>query len=581
MYNSLKQITALSAGIALGLTACSAEPASQTSISIETIERAEQILQPWVSDDAPGVSVALSWNDEVVFARGAGLANLEHEQPITPESVFQAASVSKQFTAFATLLLVFEGAIGLNDDIRDYVPELKETEKAVTVRHLLNHTSGLKERNTLARMAGWMADDIRTEAQYMELVSRQRGVNFAAGDEVEYSNTGYALLAEIVARVSGQSFQSFMEDRVFKPLDMNQTRFPQSRNAFIPRRASSYYPSRNGFKNVIAASEATGPTGLYTTSLDLLKWAENFETQKVGDPAIFEMMAARSKAANGDDATFARGQELRPYNGLETWSHGGRDAGYRSFLLRIPGQDFELSILSNRTDFDTADMAFALTDVFLEAAPEYQPEPTEPWTPASPEALEAFAGDYELYPGTMFSLRVEKGGLTFGQFGMPRDGLEPLAQIGRREFLLNRYPELALRFLPPENGVSPGFGYRIGLHGTIMAKRLDLAPFEPALVNLDAFTGRYESAELGAQYEVFIQDGKLTAKHMRLPAFALSPYQKDVFAAQGGPLQKVEFIRDADEAVIGFYASAALAERIKFRRARSGRDDVDGNSPTE
>lgn len=530
------------------------------------IEAAEAIIAPWLSETAPGIAVAVSLNDEVIFARGAGLANLEHKLSITPDSVFQVASVSKQFTAFATLLLVSEGKVDLGADIRTYLPQLKETPRIITVRQLLDHMSGLRERNTLAAMAGWMADDVQTEAQMMKLVARQSGVNFLAGEEFEYSNTGYALLAEIVARVSGQSFQSFMQDRVFAPLDMNDTRIPDSRNDLIQGRASSYYPDGDAFRNIVVAGEGIGSTGIYTSALDLLKWAENFETQTVGDDAVFAMMAQRSVAANGKVSTFAKGQELRPYKGLQTWSHGGRDAGYRSFVLRVPNEDFELSIVSNRTDFDTAEMAFALVDAFLSGSADFEETAPAPFGPATPAQFAAYAGDYEIQPGVVFSVRAEKDGLTFAELGAPRGELEPLSQTGEREFMLNAHAGLSLTFEPPVDGRSKGFSYQIGLHGAIEAKRIDLLPFDAENVDLAGYEGMFYSADLDTSYRLTLVDGALVAKHMRLPAFSLSPFQEDVLTASEGPLQKVEFFRDAEGQPAGFYASAALAERVKFVR---------------
>lgn len=524
---------------------------------------ADELIAPWVSDTDPGVAVAVSLNDEVVFARGAGLANLEHGLPITPNSAFQAASVSKQFTAFAVFLLVSEGEVDLDADVRAYIPELPLTDPVITVQHLLDHTSGLREQNTLAAMAGWMPDDIHTRAQLLGLISRQRGVNFPAGSEIEYSNTGYALLAEIVARVSGQSFSSFMETRVFAPLGMRQTRFPEGRNTLISDRASSYYWGGDGFRSVVAASEGTGSTGLYTSVLDLLRWAENFETREVGGADVFAMMEARFQAANGDVSTFGRGQERRFYNGLETWSHGGRDAGYRSFLLRVPDKDFEVAVLSNRTDFDTAEMAFALLDEFLRDDPDYRREEIANWSPATPQQLAAYAGDYEIYPGVIFAIRSERGGLTITSPGAARDDLQPLQQVGPGEFLFNESPEQVLVFDEPVDGRSPALGFRLGLHGTIEVSRVELASFDPDGVELDDYTGRCHSDELNTFYDLTRTDDSLVATHPRLSPFTLTPYQPDVFAG-AGPLQKLEWVRDSDGQVTGFFASSALAERVDF-----------------
>ena len=563
MFIPAKLKPAFAMTLALSLGACLAAPDELPMGASPAVAAADQVLAPWLSTEAPGVSVAVSWNDEIVYARGAGMANLEHQVSLTPTSVFQVASVSKQVTAFAILLLVADGKVELDADIRTYISDFPETDRTITVRHLLDHTSGLRERNTLAGMAGWMADDIRTEAQMRALVKRQAGVNFAAGDEIEYSNTGYAVLAEIVEETSGQTFQVFTKTRIFDPLQMTQTQFPDTRNAFIPGRASSYYPDQDGFKNVIVASETTGSTGLYTSPLDLLKWAENFETQTVGDPIVFELMAERFDAKNGDASTFAKGQELRTYKGFETWSHGGTDAGYRSFLLRVPSADLDVAVISNRTDFDKADFAFDLADAFLfdgGVAPDDRPEN---WDPATAEDLASYAGDYEIFPGAIFALRAMPEGLTFAMSGAPREGLEPLTQIGPREFLLSAAPERTLIFEAPTASQSESVGYRLGRDGVLKAPRIELAPFEPSTVDLNAFTGRCESPELQTQYDLQVQDGTLTAAHARLPSFGLTPYQTDTFVGQG-PLQKLEFERHENGLIRGFHAYAPLAERVWF-----------------
>ena len=485
--------TAFASVLALSFASCSAlQDALSAQTDLSTLA-ADEVIAPWVSTDAPGVSVAVSRNDEIVYARGAGMANLDHDVPLSPTSVFQVASVSKQITAFATLLLVADGEVDLDADIQTYISDFPKTETVITVRHLLDHTSGLRERNTLAEMAGWMLDDVSTEAQMRALIKRQQGINFAAGTEIEYSNTGYALLAEIVEQVSGQTFQAFTKERIFDPLKMTQSKFPDNRHATIKERASSYYPDQTGFGNVIVASETYGSTGLYTSALDLLKWAENFETQTVGDPMVFDLMAERFEAENGDGSTFAKGQELRMYKGFETWSHGGTDAGYRSFLLRVPSEDLEIAVIANRTDFDKAAFAFELADAFLFADGIAPIDTDQNWVPATGEDFAAYAGDYEIFPGVIFALRAEAGGLTFATYGTPRSDLEPLQQIGPREFLLNAEPELALIFDAPVNGQSARVGYRLGMDGVINAPRIDLTPFDASSVDLSAYVGRCES----------------------------------------------------------------------------------------
>jgi CubicO group peptidase (beta-lactamase class C family) len=566
MFANLPAAHLMGAVLSLTLSACSLSEPGPSFVDEPVTQAAQALVEPWVSGTAPGVAVAVALDGELVWARGAGLASLEHGVPIAPDTVFQVASVSKQFTAFAVLLLASDGAISLDDDIRDYLPELAAPPQTITVRHLLDHAGGLREQGTLTAMAGWLDDDIRTRDQLLGLNARQRGVNFPAGSEIEYSNTGYTLLAEIVARVSDLSFDAFTRTRMFEPLGMTATRFRGDRNALIPDRATSYFPSGDSFAPIISAGETIGSTGLYTNALDLLTWSRNFETRQVGSDFVFEQMAERNHASNGAPAIFGRGQERRMVNGLETWSHGGRDAGYRSFVLRVPEHGFALSILSNRTDFDTAALAFDLVELFLADAPEYQPEADPDWTEASRAELDTYAGHYEIYPGVIFTISADEGGLKFAQFGAPGGEAVTLPQIGPREFQLSAATDIALVFEAPEGGVSPGLDYRIGLHGTIPGRRIDLAPFDPASVRLADYAGLYESEELATRYVLTVQDGVLVADHARRPAFSFTPYQVDTFLSLSGPLQAVTFTRDGNGQVSGMLASAALAENVRFER---------------
>ncbi|WP_417487473.1 serine hydrolase domain-containing protein [Maricaulis sp.] len=566
MFSNFPAARLLGVVVSLSLTACSGLAPAPDFVDEPETRAAQSLIEPWKSDIAPGVAVAVAMEGEPVWMDAAGLANLEHAVPIAPDTVFQVASVAKQFTAFAVLLLASEGAISLDDDIRDYIPELFEPPQPVTVRHLLDHAGGLREQHTLTTMAGWLDDDIRTRDQVMALNARQRGVNFPAGSEIEYSNTGYTLLAELVARISGMSFDEFTRTRMFEPIGMTATRFDGDRNALIRGRATSYYPSRDSFAPIIAAGETIGSTGLHTNAPDLLAWGRNFETRDVGNAFVFDQMAERNHADNGDAAIFGRGQERRIHNGLETWSHGGRDAGYRSFLLRVPAHGFTLVILSNRTDFDTADLAFDLVDLFLGDRPEYRLPASPDWTPATRAELDQYVGHYEVYPGIIFTISANDDGLGFAQYGAPGGETTILPQIGPHEFRLSATPDLALVFEAPQNAQSPGLRYRIGLHGTIPGRRIELDPFDPASMNLADYAGVYESAELATRYVLNVQNGVLVADHARRPSFSLTPYQTDSFLGLSGPLQAIAFTRDASGAVTGMTASASLAENVRFER---------------
>jgi len=558
--------------LALAVTLTSASQCADTGNgpSLEQrLAQAQALIEPWASDNAPGLAVAVSLDDSVVFERGAGLANVEHGVAITPQTAFQVASVSKQFTAFAVLLLASEGRIDLDADIRTYVPELAPTPEPITITHLLDHTGGLREITSLTVMGGWLEDDIRERSRDLELILRQEGVNFPAGARVEYSNTGYMLLAETVARVSGVSFPAFVENRIFDPLGMERSAFRETRHDLIENRALSYFPTTDSFGAVIAANDTVGSTGLYTTVGDLLLWADNFETRRVGDDFVFDHMAERATAQDGADSVFAKGQELRIYNGIETWSHGGTDAGFRSFLLRAPEHDLDISLASNRTDFDSAGLAFALLDAFLDGAEGHAPQAGDDWSPATPDELAAFAGDYEIQPGMIFTIARTGDGLAFGALGAELEDFQAIPQVGERRFMLNPNADVTLVFDAPDGARSAGFDYTIGLHGSIRALRVELAPYDPTGLDLASYEGVYDSEELGTSYTVTVVDGVLTANHSRRPSLTLTPYQTDTFSSMNGGIRKAAFVRNSAGEITGFRASAPLVENVTFQRRPS------------
>lgn len=539
---------------------------AQPSDPVETsrLEAAEALLERWRGGAGPGLAVSVLRDGETVFSAGAGLANLEYAVPIGPDTPVHAASVSKQFTAFSIMLLADDGLLALDDDIRTYLPGLHARPETVTIRHLLDHMGGYREQSTLFGMAGWRGDDVTTQAQQWRLLARQRGANFQAGAHMEYSNTGYAMLARIVERVSGLSFEEFTRTRIFDPLGMDATRFYTDPSRPLPGRAWSYAPDGDGYAFQPFNYQLVGSTGLQTSTADLLLWAENFETRSIGSDAVFAMMAERATAGDGQASTFARGQERRTFHGLDTWSHGGRDAGFRAFLLRVPEAHFAVSVLANRSDIDAAEIAFAMFDVFLADAPGYEAEPLPVWEPATPGQLAAYSGDYEIFPGLIFTISTDGEGLFFAPRGSGQGS--PMPQIGEHVFSLNPGLNIAVEFVVDPEGAVTAFNYVIGLNGSIPAPRIELAPFDAEGLDLSVYTGRYYSEELVAEYEVSLEDGVLRATHLRLPVIELSPYQSDIFAGDSSSVRKVEFVRGPDGTVIGCRISGALANDVGFAR---------------
>ena len=323
-------------------------------------------------DTTPGVAVLIAEGDSILFAKGYGMANLEYGIPVDTATVFQVASVSKQFTAFAIYLLAADGLIDLNDEADQYLPELTHFAPAIRVDHLLSHTSGLKDHLALLTFAGWRMDEYVNNDQILRLVARQRELNFAPGSQFRYSNTNYVLLAEIIERVSGQSLNAFLQERVFRPLGMTRTQCYDDPRRLIPGRAYGYNYTDGRYEKESLHQGYVGSTGLFTTAADLAKWDSNFYDPVVGDAAL---IAAFNAAATLDDGAtvysdeqlgirHAKGQFLRDYRGLTSFIHTGSDGGFRSFLGRWPAQRFTVILLSNDTRFAPYPNGFGFAEIY-------------------------------------------------------------------------------------------------------------------------------------------------------------------------------------------------------------------------
>jgi CubicO group peptidase (beta-lactamase class C family) len=341
------------------------------------------------SADGPGAAVAVVRDGKIIYSKGFGHSDLEHDAHITPTTVFHIASVSKQFTAFAIAMLADQGKLSIHDDIRKYLPEMHDFGTPITINHLVHHTSGLRDQWNLLMLAGWRLDDVITKDQIMRLVSKQRELNFKPGEEMVYCNTGFTLMAEIVSRVTGQSFADWTQENIFKPLDMSNTLFYDDHEKIVYNRAYSYQIGTDGFRKSVLSYANAGATSLFTTVEDLSKWANNFDDMKVGNERVMKMMEERFVLNNGDTISYAFGQSIGKHKGLRTISHGGADAGYRSYFLRFPDQHMAISVFSNLGSFNPGGLAYMIADLYL--ADELKPDPTAaPGPEQTPEEGETF-----------------------------------------------------------------------------------------------------------------------------------------------------------------------------------------------
>lgn len=381
-------------------------------LATEPEKQIEQVVNAILHLDGkvgPGVSVGVVQNGKMLFSKGFGFADIESEEKVTPQTIFHVASVSKQFTAFSIALLADQGKLSLKDDIRKYLPEMYNFGTTITIDHLIHHTSGLRDQWNLLAMAGWRLDDVITKNQILRLISKQRELNFKPGDEMVYCNTGYTLLAEIVSRISGKSFADWTQENIFQPLGMKNTLFYDDHEKIVKGRAYSYHSDNNGFKKSVLSYANAGATSLFTTPEDLSLWAMNFETMKVGNKHVMELMDQRFILNKGDTISYAFAQDIGKYKGLNTRAHSGGDAGFRSFLLRFPDQHFAVSVFSNLASFNPGNLSYQIAELYLkdeliEEKPKANeaPAPEEKKNPFDPSKVKLSE-----FVGTFYSQELE------------------------------------------------------------------------------------------------------------------------------------------------------------------------------
>jgi CubicO group peptidase (beta-lactamase class C family) len=394
--------------------------ANVASADVDRSQRVDQIFKDWTRTDGPGCAVEVSQDGNIVLERGYGMADLEQGVAIRPDTVFNIASLSKQFTAVSLLLLQEQGKLSLDDDIRKYLSEVPDYGKRITLRHLANHTSGLRDLPSVLALAGWNWLDAVPEQYALDVIARQKHLNFEPGSKYSYSNSGYYLMAVVVERVSGQRFSEFTRDHIFQPLGMLHSRFYDDRRMIMKSRAIGHVKLPGGGFGVWRPTyEIVGDGALLTTVQDMALWDRNFLNPKLGrNPE--RLLADLTQVAvlnDGKPLDYALGLAIEKYRGLPTVGHGGSVPGYNTFMLRFPEQKFATTILCNIGGGPARAAAKAIADIYLdgkfpEAAeapkPREQPEAPPPAQrqPAIAE-LQKFAGTYyseEL--GTTYTFKI-------------------------------------------------------------------------------------------------------------------------------------------------------------------------------
>ena len=522
---------------------------------------------------SPGCAVGVYRAGEIVFSKGYGLADLKAKERITARTVFDVASLSKQFTAYAIALLAQEGRLSLDEEVQKYVPELPRLAHSITIRHLVHHTSGLREYGALMELTGWRLDEPLSRSDVVALLNRQRELNFTPGERHEYNNTNYLLMAMIVERVTGQSFKEYATRKIFRPLGMASTyvRYPTDP---VPKRAINYTGRPDGSyipNRVWDRAYGVGVANVHTSIEDLAKWDRNFFRPIVGDDNLVRTVYSPSKLNSGKSTSYAYGLDLGTHRGMRTVSHGGIGGG--SFhLLRLPDQRLSVATLCNRYAFganapDTWTLSRQVADVFLtdrtdEGSSESNPS-LPPAIAASTAELAKHVGSYWKDSGPPLNIKLDKGQLVEIEGGKAY----PLVPIGLG------------RFRNPEGTATYSFDGRDGRMLTYYEVPTDFTAvgerrpqWSPRRAELQGSVGKFCSPEVPVCWSLLFVGDVLVLRRPRFPDAILSPAYPGTFLLVdsdeiGTRSMRLVLQRSANSPVQGFSVFRGRVGGVSFQRA--------------
>jgi CubicO group peptidase (beta-lactamase class C family) len=510
----------------------------------------DRIFAKWTAS-TPGCAVGVSVAGKPALARAYGMADLEHGVANAADTIFESGSVAKQFTAAAVLLLARDGKLSLDDQVRKYIPELPDYGMPLTIRHMLTHTSGLRDWGSVAGIGGWpRGSRTYTHEHVLDIVSRQHALNFTPGTRYSYCNTGYNLSAILVSRVSGMSFAEFTKRRIFEPLGMTRSSWRDDYTRIVKDRAIAYAPESDGFHQSMPFENVHGNGGMLTTVGDLLKWAANFASPKVGDAAFVGTQIEPGRFNDGRAHGYALGLQVGVYKGVRAISHGGATAGYRTQLSVYPDQNVTVAVLCNAANADAGGAANAVADIYLGNNLKAPAPPSSTYTLTNAD-----------YAAALGLFRDTSTGLTYR---VVRDG--DSVRIERGPDLVAMSPT---EFRTSDGGakwelVDGGKAARYSdEYATVMAFE-KVSAAEPSAAQFQEFAGAYVSTEAETSMTAAIEDGTLVLKRRPAVTIKLTPVYADAFTAPG--LGLVIFQRDAARRVEALSVRQDRVWDLRFAR---------------
>jgi CubicO group peptidase (beta-lactamase class C family) len=529
----------------------------------------DAVFADYDSTTSPGCSLGVVRGGELVYKRGYGMANLEYGIALSPRSVFRTASVGKQFTAMAIAILDQQGKLSLDDALSKHFPEFPGWADDVTIRHLVHHTSGIRDYLTLAWLAGKGDEEYYSDEYAIDLLAGQKSLNFAPGEEHLYSNSGYLLLAHTVKRVTGSTLREWAAENLFGALGMENSHFHDDHTHIVPYRADGYAPTEDGFSISMTTLDMVGDGGVYTTVEDFLLWDRNFYHNKLGKGGdeLIELVTTPGRLNGEREMTYAFGLDVLEYRGLKMVAHGGAFVGFRTDTIRFPEQRLSVVVYCNRADANPSQRSRKVAELYLADVMDAKEDPAVEASSDSgsfevPAAkLKALSGHYwdeerrtaweVVWVGDKLQLALSD-----------EDRFDMVPRAADRFATQSPWFDAEVRFKKAAGGTQQ---MSFLVEGTDKPRVLErFAPREPSPQELAAYAGTYFSDELGVSYALGVEDGSLVFRIVRHEAHELEPVFGEIFS--NSDYGTFEFRRGSDGAVDGFVLDAGRVRNLEFFR---------------
>mgnify|MGYP003674043072 FL=1 len=523
-------------------------------------ERIDSILSAQVvTEFGPGLTVGVVKDGELVYKKSNGLMNLEYNIPFNDATTFELASVTKQFTSACIALLEKQGKLSVNDDVRKIVPELYFSGDTIRIKHLLNHTSGIRNHNVLLDLSGFDYEHQGyTNKSIQQLMFRQKGMNNKPGDKFLYSNTNYVLLALIVERVSGMPIHQFAEKELFEPLGMSNTFYSSDLRSIVKNRAYPYYQVKNEFKQPKSLTLCVGAGGMSSTISDLITWSQVFLDSKHPFSYIADFVTKLEPLNNGEEMQHARGMFVTAYKGYNTFNHSGRDLGLRSQFICIPDLNLGVVVFANSEEINAVDVSYKILDLYIQDLPQNDYNQTK--YNHKKEELNQFIGHYqELNSDLRMHLFINNDTLNV-QSSYGRNPVQ-LNSVSGSSFARIDNASVKYTFLSEKKSEAD---LLVDFGGAVFYfEKIELA--RNPNPNISEYAGSYFSKELNIGYEIIVSDQELILNYPNNEGLVLKEGEKDVFGANRRT--KYAFIRDDKNKVSSFYvASEGTVKDILFEK---------------